>query len=99
MPECALHRERRHAAQSAQRSLHHGVTQLLEQPVTRDDLVRMEEEDGEQRPLTRAGQWPNGITIEHFEWAEDPEFQVVRAALGDAAHLLPNGIRKKGAPS
>src|SRR5580700_11583009 len=29
--QCALHGERRHAAQPAQRALHHGLTQILEQ--------------------------------------------------------------------
>ena len=46
---------------------------VVREPIRRDDLVRVEEQDREQGALPRCAQIETAITVESLEWAKDPE--------------------------
>src|SRR5581483_1119180 len=45
----------------------------VEQPVLRDDLVRVQQQDGQERPLLRAAQVDDPVAGDDLQRAEDPE--------------------------
>ena len=47
--------------------------QVVREPIRRDDLVRVEEQDREHGALARCAQVETAITVESLEWAKDPE--------------------------
>ena len=47
--------------------------ELVEQALFRHDLVRPQEERGQEGALLRTGQRDAAVAVEHFEWAEDLE--------------------------
>ncbi len=46
---------------------------LVEQPVARDDLVRVQEQKSENRPLLRPRQTERPAAVTHLQSAEDSE--------------------------
>lgn len=59
--------------------------QRVDQPVDRDDLPRVEEQDREQAALLHAAEREQPLTLAHFERPEEPEFK----AAGGQSPKLP----------
>ena len=78
----ALHRLARRVA----------VPQVLDQPVRRQRLVRVQQQQGQQCTLTRAGEHDRLPVVPHLQWPEDPELH------GDGASLpgRPSVVRERG---
>jgi hypothetical protein len=55
--------------------------ELIDQPVARDDLVRMQEQESEQRPLARAGERHLLPVAGDLQRPEDSELHLVSAPL------------------
>src|SRR5690242_15142507 len=55
--------------------------QLVDQPVGRDDLVRAQQKDRQQRALLRAAKRDDVVAVGDLEWAEDPKFHRVSRRL------------------
>ena len=49
--------------------------ELVDQAVSRNDLVRAQQQDGEQRPLLRSSERQDTSTVSDLERAEKPEVQ------------------------
>jgi hypothetical protein len=47
----------------------------VDQSVARDDLVRVQQQDGKQCSLARSPDQSEIGTVAYFEWSEDPELQ------------------------
>ena len=48
--------------------------QLLEQPLARQDVVSVQQQDGEQRALARSADQEPPTVRAHLEWAQDEKF-------------------------
>ena len=46
----------------------------VDQLVDGDDLLPAEDEHGKERPTLAAAERDASVTVDHFEWSEDPEF-------------------------
>jgi len=55
------------------RGLGRPLPELVDQPIPRDDLVRVQEEDREQRLLPRPGDRNPATAVQHFEEPQDPK--------------------------
>ncbi len=49
------------------------AVQLVDQPVRRDDLTAVEQQDREERSLSGAAELEGSTVVENLQWAEDPE--------------------------
>ena len=49
--------------------------QLVDQPLRRDDVVGVQQQDGEQRPLLAAAEHERTIVLDHLQRAKKPKFQ------------------------
>ena len=54
--------------------------ELVEQPVARDDLVRVQEQEREQRPLARPAERQRPTAVGDLKRSKDPELHLVGAA-------------------
>jgi hypothetical protein len=54
------------------------VPELLDEPVGRDGLARVQEQEREQCPLPAAAEGDVPVAVTHLERSEDPEIHVRR---------------------
>ena len=69
------------------------MPQLVDQPVARDDLARMEHKEGEQSALPAAAQFELSSVLEHLERTQDTEFHpsMVRCVRGSCNEPATGG--------
>jgi hypothetical protein len=46
--------------------------ELVDQALARDELVRMQKQDPQDKPLLQPGQRDRLALVDHFQWSEDP---------------------------
>jgi hypothetical protein len=51
--------------------------QLVDQPVAGDQLVRVKEQNGQERALLDAAERQHVVPLGHLQWAKDPEVHVL----------------------
>jgi hypothetical protein len=66
--------------------------ELVDQPVARDDLVRVEQEHREQRPLPRSRERKRATALEHLERTQDPKLHVREHANTAVTAALQPGV-------
>ena len=54
--------------------------EFVDQAVTGDDLVRVEEQNHQQRALLRAAERKRAAVLEHFERTEDPVLHLLSSS-------------------
>ena len=50
--------------------------EVLDQPIARDELVRVQQKDGQQHALSAAADGDQSIAVHDFEWAKYSDFHV-----------------------
>src|SRR5206468_5782968 len=55
--------------------------QRLDQPIGRNDLVDVQQQQREQRPLLDARERDNAVAVNDLKWTEDPELHRVTHSL------------------
>ena len=50
-----------------------GPPQLVDQAVSRDELVRLEQKDRQERTLLDPAERERAITLDHLQWAQEPK--------------------------